>query len=70
MFPHIINLACKAVLGKITTILYATANTNEYAPPLPLYNSFAYGLQWDVIAIVYSFTKAVCCFIYYYRVMI
>ena len=62
-FPHIINLACKAVLGKITDISYATADTNEYDPPLPLHDGFAYALQRDPIAIVRSFTKAVRCFI-------
>ena len=62
-FPHIVNLACKAVLGKVTNISYAAANTDEYDPPLPLHDGFAYALQWDPIAIVRSFIKAVCCFI-------
>jgi len=53
-------LACKAVLAKITNVAYATANTEEYDPPVPLHDGFFYALQWDPIAIVQSFMTVVC----------
>lgn len=59
-FPHIVNLACKAVLAEITNISYAVTNPEEYDPPAPLDSGFVYALQRDPIATVRSFTTAVC----------
>jgi len=52
-------LACKAVLAKFTNISYAATNPEEYDPPAPLDDGLSYGLQWDPIAIIWSFTTAV-----------
>ena len=55
------NLACKAVLAEITNISYAVPNSEEYDPPAHLDSGFVYALQRDPIAIIRSFTTAVCC---------
>ena len=58
-FPHIVNLACKAVLAKFTNISYAATNPEEYDPPAPLDDGLSYALQRDPIAIIQSFTTVV-----------
>ncbi|KAG1722095.1 hypothetical protein EDB19DRAFT_1646018, partial [Suillus lakei] len=54
-FPHIINLACKAVLGAITNLDFASQDAPDFipsAPPGPESRSFMDAIDHDPIATV------------------
>ena len=51
-FPHIINLACKAVLRAITDLDLAHEDAVDYVPVGANVQSFLDALKWDIIATV------------------
>ena len=59
-FPHIVNLACKAVLSAITHIKYAAENADDYVPPMTRSATFTEAIAWDPIAILRSLIRGVC----------
>jgi hypothetical protein len=57
-FPHIVNLACKAVLAAITNLDYVAETAEDFVPL-----NFLGGLDRDPIATIRSLIHAVCvCF--------
>lgn len=63
-FPHIVNLACKAVLTAITQMDFASENVADFSPNKVLATSFWEALQHDPIAILQSLICGVS--VYYY----
>jgi hypothetical protein len=62
-FPHIVNLACKAVLAAITNLDYVAETAEDFYP-----SNFLEGLDRDPIATVRSLICAVCIsFAFLYR---
>lgn len=59
-FPHIVNLACKAVLGAMTKLEYASQTAQDYVPTGPEPTSFWDAINRDSIATVRSLVRAVC----------
>jgi hypothetical protein len=51
-FPHIVNLACKAVLAAITNLIYVDDTAEDYQDYEP-------GFSRDVIAMIRSLVNAV-----------
>lgn len=58
-FPHVINLACKAVLRAITDLDLAHENAVDYVPVGVNAQSFLDALKRDVIAIVRTLVRKV-----------
>ena len=60
-FPHVVNLACKAVLSAITRIEYAAENAGDYAPPAigPRSTTFTEAIACDPIATLQSLVRGV-----------
>jgi hypothetical protein len=59
-FPHVVNLACKAVLANITKGLYdATTDAEEHNIQFLATDGFDPVLQRDPVAIIRAFTTAV-----------
>lgn len=61
-FPHVVNLACKAVLSTITNLDYAAENANDYVPePVETEpDTFIDAVFRDPIATVRSLVRGVC----------
>lgn len=62
-FPHIVNLACKAVLAAITNLDFAADTSAEYVPHGPSSRSFSDALRRDPIATVRSLIRSVSIYI-------
>jgi len=60
-FPHVVNLACKAVLSAITRIEYAAENAGDYVPIVigPRSTTFAEAITRDPIATLRSLVRGV-----------
>ena len=60
-FPHVVNLACKAVLSAITRIEYAAENAGDYVPIVigPRSMTFAEAITRDPIATLRSLVRGV-----------
>ena len=58
-FPHVVNLACKAMLSTITSIEYAAENAVDFIPTGPVSITFAGALNHDPIATVRSLIRSV-----------
>jgi hypothetical protein len=58
-FPHVVNLACKAVLKAITNLNYAIEDVNEFVPEGPLATMFTDAIDRDPIATVRSIVRSV-----------
>jgi hypothetical protein len=56
-FPHIVNLACQAVLSAITNLDYAKEDADDYIPST---GDMMDNLERDPIATVRSLIRAVC----------
>lgn len=54
-FPHIVNLACKAVIAAITNMDYAREPRDEAER-----QAFMLGINGDAIATLRAFIRAVC----------
>ena len=64
-FPHVVNLACKAVVEAITRMEFSAVDADEYSPPEgPRPTSFIEALERDPIAIIRSLIRSVNVFIY------
>jgi hypothetical protein len=60
-FPHIVNLACQAVIGKITNISLATITSEDYDPdPEAGGTEDTEPQPRDVIAVLRNAIRAVC----------
>jgi hypothetical protein len=59
-FPHIVNLACKAVLKAMTMVEYAAEDAGDFIPDQPPAETFVDALERDPVACVRSLIKAVC----------
>ena len=58
-FPHIVNLACKAVLAAITHLEYVKETADNYIPTGPGPSSFTDAISHDPIATLWSLIMAV-----------
>ena len=58
-FPHIVNLACKAVLGAITKLEYAKENAADFVPNMPAPTTFEDVLRRDPVATTRSLIRGV-----------
>ena|SRR5882762_2974018 len=58
-FPHIVNLACKAVLTAITKLDFAKETAQNYVPTGPAAQTFADALRRDPIATSRSLIRGV-----------
>ena len=58
-FPHVVNLACKAILKAITDMDFATENANEFVPDGPSATTFVDAIDRDPIATIRSVIRAV-----------
>lgn len=58
-FPHVVNLACKAVLKEITDMKFAAANARDYVPAGPVPTNFLDVLDRDPIATVRTLVRVV-----------
>jgi len=58
-FPHIVNLACKAVLSAITNLEYAAEEAEDYIPPNTESLTFLDALSRDPVAAVRSLIRSV-----------
>lgn len=61
-FPHIVNLACKAVLAAMTKLEHGLSSAPDYVPKGPLPLSFLEALTRDPIATLQSLIRSVCSF--------
>lgn len=62
-FPHVVNLACKAVLSAITKMEYAACDAQDYIPDdsaslFPV--SFLDSIKRDPVATVWTLVRVVC----------
>ena len=64
-FPHIVNLACHAVLEAVTKLKYAAENAEDYVPndedPVPA--TFEEALKCDPVATTRSLIQGVSLYI-------
>lgn len=58
-FPHVINLACKAVLKEVTDMKFAAAYAQDYVPSGPPPTNFLDVLNRDPIATVRTLVRVV-----------
>ena len=58
-FPHIVNLACKAVLGAITELKYVKENAVDFVPNTPAPTTFEDVLRRDPVATTRSLIRGV-----------
>ena len=59
-FPHIVNLACKAVLISITKMEYMLEQATDYVPEGMLADSVMNAIDCDPIATLWSLICMVC----------
>ncbi|THH19265.1 hypothetical protein EUX98_g8810 [Antrodiella citrinella] len=58
-FPHIVNLAVKAILSEITQLKYASMDAEEFIPITQPSRTFAAAIDRDPIAIVRSLIRTI-----------
>ena len=64
-FPHIVNLACHAILEAVTKLKYAAENAEDYVPndEDPVLATFEEALKRDPVATTRSLIRGVCLYI-------
>lgn len=58
-FPHMVNLACKAVLAAITSVEYGKETAQDYFPDGPAPRTLLKAVVRDPIAILRSLIRGV-----------
>lgn len=58
-FPHVINLACKAVLGAVTDLKHASPNAPDFVPAGASAQTFMDAIDRDPISTVRTLVRVV-----------
>ena len=59
-FPHVVDIACQAVLDAITDMNYALEQADNFVPPEVQASNFVDALERDPVATIHSLIKEVC----------
>ncbi|KAJ7433152.1 hypothetical protein FB451DRAFT_1064718, partial [Mycena latifolia] len=58
-FPHIVNLACKAVLGAITNMEFAAPEAGDFVPPVAEATNFLDAINRDPVATIRTTVRVI-----------
>ncbi|KAJ7793825.1 hypothetical protein B0H13DRAFT_2171692, partial [Mycena leptocephala] len=58
-FPHIVNLACKAVLGAITDMDFAAPEADDFVPPRTPADNFLGAIVGDPVATIRTTVRVI-----------
>ncbi|KAJ7922560.1 hypothetical protein B0H13DRAFT_1982940 [Mycena leptocephala] len=58
-FPHIVNLACKAILGAITDMDFAAPEADDFVPPLNPADNFLAAVEGDPVATIRTTVRVI-----------